>query len=130
MKGISPVVAIVLLIAVAVIASVGVWYWVGTYVSKPVLEPVSTAILITDCNTTHVLVRNVGGVPVNLDADIYNTTDKVGVLNLSGSPLNATQVNYIPIVNASNSSQIITVPVGTYRIIDPAYPDYLIYDCN
>lgn len=36
MKGISPVVAVVLLIAIATISAVALWYWVGPMTARPV----------------------------------------------------------------------------------------------
>ena len=63
-KGISPIVAVVLLIAIAVIAAVGLYFWVGGLATK---QPTpSTPIVIgaqrVSCNTTDnnltVLIQN------------------------------------------------------------------------
>ncbi len=53
-KGVSPVVAIVLLIAIAVISAVAVWTWVGPLTAKPALG--STTFYnfqISRCNPTY-----------------------------------------------------------------------------
>jgi flagellin-like protein len=123
MKGVSPVVATVLLIAIAVIAAVGVWYWSANYLNKPVDEPVSRTLLVQSCNLTHALVRNIGGAPAEVDADLFNSDGSlVGRLNISGTTLNSTAIMYVPIVNASNSSQIIALAKGMHKVIDSEYP--------
>ncbi len=68
MRGISPIVAVVLLIAISVIASVGVWYWVGTLTEKKA-TPNAPAVLqaqhigvetVENIELSKVLVQNIG----------------------------------------------------------------------
>lgn len=123
MKGISPVVSTVILIAIAVVASLSMWYWFDNYNNKPVTLPMSGAIQITSCNGSHAFVRAVGGVPSQFDADIRDANgDLEGVLNISGTPLNASSILLVPIVSPVDSSQIITLADGLYTIIDSDYP--------
>lgn len=86
-KGISPVIAVVLLIAIAVIAAVGVWYWVGGLATKPAgLDQAQQAFTIENCDleTDELLVRNTGGVMLNVDASVYNeANEEIGTLNLT-----------------------------------------------
>ena len=66
-KGISPVVAVVLLIAIAVIASVAVWFWVSPLTAKPATASTTQKTLsIESCDATNnrVFVRNSGGLTV------------------------------------------------------------------
>jgi flagellin-like protein len=77
-KGISPIVAVVLLIAIAVISAVGLYFWVGGLATKqptPNTPIVITAIkakapLFPGWNETQVtglLVQNLGTEPLHLD---------------------------------------------------------------
>ena len=50
MKGVSPVVATVLLIAIAVIAAVGVWFFVQNMTSKQSSAPTMTAFQVESCS--------------------------------------------------------------------------------
>ena len=61
-KGVSPVVAIVLLIAIAVISAVGVWVFVGPLTSKPPLPGgVSYEISVEGCVVPNLLdIKNTG----------------------------------------------------------------------
>ncbi len=71
-KGISPIIAVVLLIAIAVIAAVGVYFWVGGIATKqPTPNPpiVINAIVagiykVGDTETTEILVQNLGSRPL------------------------------------------------------------------
>lgn len=76
-KGISPIVAVVLLIAIAVISAVGLYYWVGGLATKqptPNTPNVITAIKTTapvcpDANNTQVagaLIQNLGTTSITL----------------------------------------------------------------
>ncbi|MFW5902626.1 MAG: archaellin/type IV pilin N-terminal domain-containing protein [archaeon] len=62
-KGISPVIAVVLLIAISVIAAVGVWYWVAGLADKPAgADYTQTAFSVQECSIDNgeVLARNTG----------------------------------------------------------------------
>ena len=132
-KGISPVVAVVLLIAIAVIAAVGVWYWVGSYTSKPAVVSSQRAMSITECTITDengvlVLVRNTGGMTLSEEAGVFNSSGLLaGYLDLSGENNKTSgQVGYVPILNISSGDVFNTsnFSAGMYRIIDPNYPEY------
>ncbi len=88
-KGVSPVIAVVLLVAIAVIAAVGVWYWVGGLASKPAgVDTVQQSFTVEDCllgvEEINVRVRNTGGVTIDIEeVPVYDGTQEVGTLNLS-----------------------------------------------
>jgi flagellin-like protein len=75
-KGISPVVAVVLLIAIAVIAAVAVWYWVSPMTGKPATaDTTQKSVSITRCFSTgqYLEIRNTGGmtIPTSTNFAIY-----------------------------------------------------------
>jgi len=81
MKGVSPVVATVLIIAIAVIASVTVYYWVTPYTQKPQLpDETYHGIRVEACNGTHIEVRNIGFPTI--------VNQNFSILNSSGSATN------------------------------------------
>ncbi|MFC2175093.1 archaellin/type IV pilin N-terminal domain-containing protein [archaeon] len=96
-KGISPIVAVVLLIAIAVIAAVGLYFWVGGLATK---QPTpTTPIVITaqrvSCNTTDAgnltaLVQNLDPsttlyVSLYVTADDGTTVENGTVVNIAPS---------------------------------------------
>ena len=108
-KGISPIVAVVLLIAIAVIAAVGLYFWVTTFTSSPssgakpyvigavctgagkntngtlfITNPQDTAITLSASNTLHVTTSS--------GADYSTTSGTIpanGNLQISASTLGA-----------------------------------------
>ena len=72
-KGVSPVVATVVLIMMAVLAAAAVWYWTASYTAKPptpdttqkgyVVVDVYRNTSNTGCNAVD--VKNTGGLPLN-----------------------------------------------------------------
>jgi flagellin-like protein len=89
-KGVSPVVAIVLLIAIAVIAAVAVWYWVSPMTSKPATaETTQKTVTVEECyaDANSIFLRNSGGYTLSGQAfDIFvastgvdSTSDITGV---------------------------------------------------
>jgi hypothetical protein len=89
------------------------------YTVKPPVSSPQVAISITDCNCSHVLVRNTGALEVTKDADLYSSAGaKVGVIKFSSNQLSAGEVDYVLIQN--------TTPVtnGVYSLIDNDYPEY------
>ena len=70
-KGVSPVVAVVLLIAIAVISAVAVWYWVAPLTARPSTGgDISKSISVTKCFApsgvnSSLSVRNTGGVSLS-----------------------------------------------------------------
>ena len=81
-KGVSPVVAAVLLIAIAVIAAVAVWYWVSPLTAKPpTADTTQKSISVEECywaagvGNTYLDIRNTGGVAVTATFTVYNSAD-------------------------------------------------------
>ncbi len=71
-KGISPIVAVVLLIAIAVIAAVGLYFWVGSLTNKPA-TPTQPGMLTAQAicgdnqsSTTTFLLTNIGTSTVDI----------------------------------------------------------------
>ncbi len=73
MKGISPIVAVVLLIAIAVVASVGLYFWVGGLSTKQSTVDSPNAISVNPIGDSKILVANLGS--VDLVASELNVTD-------------------------------------------------------
>ena len=136
MKGISPVIATTLLIAIAVVGGVTAWYWVASYTAKPPLSEVTYRAFIVShvytnstnngCNALD--IQNVGVDPLNnIVFEIREPTSgkQVG--------FNGTDSNVSAYVNVSvelaarntykynismlgNASDVISVPRGTYLL--------------
>ncbi|GEM_PF-1125520 len=140
-KGISPVVAVVLLIAIAVIAAIGVWYWVGAFTGKPPTGgQQQVSLTFESCNGTHVIVRNTGGIAATATASIYNSTPSfVGLLNFTAFPLNPGNVTAVPFCNGSSATTMVgacpltttgvIIPSGgkfsgTFTVVDNNYPTF------
>ena len=74
-KGVSPVVAIVMLIAISVISAVAVWYWINPMTGKPATaETTQKTITVEECYSQSgtLRVRNSGGYTlVNQTFEIY-----------------------------------------------------------
>ncbi len=124
MKGISPIVAMVLLIALAVIAAMGVFFWTGAYTSKPAVQSYSAYFSAEGCDISSVTLRNTG----------TTIADQLGVPFYSN---NGTQVGYIDIKNftagsAVNFPIIVSNPnisSGTYYILGNNVPQ-TIFSCT
>jgi len=78
-KGVSPVVAIVLLIAIAVISAVAVWTWVGPLTSKPPMGSTtqySLTVLRCYAGTAVIEVKNTGGTRISgVNFTLINKSD-------------------------------------------------------
>jgi len=78
-KGVSPVVAIVLLIAIAVISAVAVWTWVGPLTSKPPMGSTtqySLTVLRCYAGTPVIEVKNTGGTRISgVNFTLINKSD-------------------------------------------------------
>lgn len=124
-KGVSPVIAVVLLIAITVIAAMGLWYWSTAFTAKPnVGQQYQISLSYTRCNGTHVLVRNNGGVTATRDANIFNSSgQQAGYLNFSGNSLASGAVGFIQICNATGPCLPLTgAPLsGVFNVLDPDY---------
>ncbi len=121
-RGISPVVATVLLIAIAVTAGMGVWYWMGSFTASPHIDYDLISVTISDCNGTHVLARNVKAEIADEAADIYNYSNNavVGYIDFASYPLTIGNSTYVPIVNSSGPLPF----SGTFYVFDDDYEDY------
>ncbi len=137
-KGVSPVVATVLLIAIAVISAVAAWYWVSAYTAKPPLPETSqrgymvTGVYdnasVTGCNGVD--IKNVGGISIsNLVFEIKdyvsgrpagpNGTDPTvpnqAYVNIT-SEITAGSTAFFNISVLGNASNKTSVPFGTYLL--------------
>ena len=126
-KGISPVVAVVLLIAIAVIAAVGVWYWVGSYTGAPsAINTNLKTIAVQDCNGTAVFIQNIGTESLNGTAKFYDSTGKpMGTLNFSALTANgvaAGSAAWVPLYQTSGSAYTTAISSNMqYTILQNGY---------
>jgi flagellin-like protein len=128
-KGIAPVVAVVVMIAIAVIAAMGVWYWVGSYTGKPATGgQQQIAFSSPDCNRTHIKIRNTGGVDLTEDAFIYDSNDgsPAGSINFSLTNVDAGKTAWVGLYDTSGAAYtgVSLIPVSVYDVFDADYPDY------
>lgn len=86
MKGVSPIVGAVLLIAITVIAGVGTWYWVSSYTGKPIAIPYSAVLSAENCDLTYVILRNTGSsILDHNNVPFYDSNNvQVGYVNIVG----------------------------------------------
>jgi len=98
-KGISPVIAVVLLIAISMVASIAVWYWMADVGAKPEgIEREEMEVRVEDCDSEYdqIKLRNTGGVPVTDDLDIRHQVEgNIGTLELRKQRLDSQEVRYI-----------------------------------
>ncbi len=134
-KGISPVVAVVLLIAIAVIAAVAVWFWVSPLTAKPATAGTAQkTISVVSCtisgNNANLKINNPGGLTVTeaelASADIY----EAGAATATVTDLSS--VNLSTISSISPGSQLVVtlnnsaagLQTGTqYELRITGYPD-------
>jgi flagellin-like protein len=122
-KGVSPVVATVLLIAIAVISSVAVWYWVAPLTSQ---QPTQTSLVYSFISSDvfknaskdgcgNLTLTNTGGqtIPANIILEIryaINGTHSGRWLNISVPLPPGQSILYsisIPFSNVTNQSSIV-----------------------
>ncbi len=122
-KGVSPVVAVVLLIAIAVIAAVGVWYWIGAYTSKPNVQTSQKSFTVSGCSTDYskVLVYNNGGETLSGNVTLYYANGTSTGLHLTLSSLGVGDSAYVGVYNASGASKTLTSGT-TYQVVSDEYP--------
>jgi len=138
-KGVSPVVATVLLIMMAVMGAVAVWYWASSYtITKPstsdttqkgyVVVDVYRNASNTGCNALD--VKNTGGLPLNnivFEIRDYASGKVIGINGTDPNPVNQTFVNIsFEIASgltmmenlsfAGNVTNRTSVPFGTYLL--------------
>ncbi len=68
MRGISPIVAVVLLIGITVIAGVGIYFWLETYTSKPATPSMPGMFIVNPIGQGKILIANLGNEPLNVSA--------------------------------------------------------------
>jgi flagellin-like protein len=127
-KGVSPVVATVLLIAIAVISAVAVWYWVSPLTS-PSATPSTTSYgfvvtgvykNVTTGNCTSVDIKNSGGttIPTNTLFEIFNITGtSTGkYVGLSSTSLTSGTTANFNITSSATANTTGNIPVGSYLL--------------
>ena len=123
-KGISPVVAVVLLIAIAVIASVGVWYWIGEFTDKPSVAGADKSMVVTECSGTAVFVQNIGNDKLDGSAAFFNVNNvQIGALNFSamaGGGIDVEDADWVDLYNMS-AEAITTEISGEYFILEGGF---------
>jgi len=121
-KGVSPVVAIVLLIAIAVISAVAVWTWVGPLTSKPPMGSTTQyALQVIKCypSTSTIDIKNTGGTKISAQA--FSLISKV-----DGAVLNPTVTSQTLAPGEVNSSVLITPALSSgvqYALRATNFPD-------
>ncbi len=135
-KGVSPVVATVLLIAIAVISAVAVWYWVAPLTGKQAMPETSQKGYVvadtypnassTGCNGVD--LRNTGGLTIsNVVFEIRDyITGKPAGMNGTNPAISAYinmtydltvgNTNFYNISQLNNASNRTSVPFGTYIV--------------
>lgn len=144
-KGVSPVVATVVLIMMATLGAVAVWYWVYPLTGNPATPNTTQKgyIVVNDylnssnsgCNA--LAIKNTGGLSLsNIVFEIrdYATGKLVGINGTDPAPANQTFVNVsfeipsgqtstVNISFAGNSSNQVSIALGTYLLrVSPRTP--------
>ena len=121
MKGLSPVIGVVLLIAISVIAAVGVWYWVGSYtqVSSYVgVDYSNPYVVVSNFNGTAAFLRNLGRASANEAVMVYNSSGVlVGWFGLNESSLEPNAGGVYDLHLLVND-----LYAGTYIVLGNGYP--------
>ena len=122
-KGVSPVVAIVLLIAIAVISAVAVWTWVGPLTSKPPMGSTTQySLQIIRCypgTPGAIDIKNTGGV-------IVPSTVFALISMSDGSTLSATGATLGVAPGLTNSSVAVSPSLtsgSSYLLRATGFPD-------
>ena len=123
-KGISPVVAVVLLIAIAVIASVGVWYWIGEFTDKPSVAGADKSLVVIECSGTAVFIQNIGNDKLDGSAAFFDGNNlQIGVLNFSamaGGGIDVDDASWVDLYNMSGDAMSTEI-TGEYFILESGY---------
>ena len=136
-KGVSPVVATVLLIAIAVISAVAVWYWVAPLTGKQAMPETSqkgyivseTYFNVTNNTCNGIDLRNTGGLTIAsgtiFEIRDYTTGKQVGIngtnptipayINMTYD-LTPGNTNFYNISQFGIASNRTGVPLGTYVV--------------
>lgn len=128
-KGVSPVVAIVLLIAIAVIAAVAVWFWVSPLTGRPATASTTQkTISIEKCwvsgTTVSLLARNSGGITIAAadSFDIYDQASGVAVTVPTPCAITGTAINSGAAAIVSDATCTLTTG-KSYFLRSTGYPD-------
>jgi len=124
-KGVSPVVAIVLLIAIAVISAVAVWSWVSPLTSKPPMGSTTQyAISVLNCyaSTNTIDIKNSGGVKIS--AQSWSLTDSATGSTLNATALNGAQTLLPGEVNSSVGVYYDVTSGSSYSLRATNFPDF------
>ncbi len=121
-KGISPIVAVVLLIAIAVIAAVGLYFWVGGLATK---QPTPNTPIVIGAQkvtcTTQPGNANVTLLVQNLDASSH-LTSRLGIIGDNGTCWNSTTVNIGPA-----NQESVTFDCDTPNVATTSGITYVVY---
>ncbi len=121
MKGLSPVVGVVLLIAISVIAAIGVWYWVGDYTQKDSVVSVdydNPYIVVSDFNGTAAFLRNLGRAAAEKSVMVYNSSGVlVGWFGLNESSLEPNDAGFYDL-----HLLVDELSAGQYLVLGNGYP--------
>ena len=94
--GASNLISIVLLIAIVLLASAALWFWAIPMLGKSTTQQ-SFVIRVSDCNSSHAYVTNLGGADIPLSkltaVPVYSedTHAQVASLNVSNMPAGYTE---------------------------------------
>ncbi len=125
-KGISPIVAIVLLIAIAVIAAVGIYFWVEGLATKQPTPEKPVAIVANPVGNGKVLIANLGQRSINTST--LRTSDPNLKISCESNIIKPDEQVLCTIIGTPSSSTIAiwgngtgstTVPINNQRVDNP-----------
>ncbi len=129
-KGISPVIATVLLIAISIISAIGVWYWAAQLVDKPTgVETEGQVFTVTNCeihlgnpeNAT-LTVRNTGGLMItDSSVSVYENGDHATDINFTKAPDGVLEPDEVALIDVEHVGEGFEEEVE-YTVIDPGSP--------
>jgi flagellin-like protein len=133
MRGISPVVAVVLLIAIAVIASVAVWFWVAPLTRQGEVDTVNRMLYVETCFGDALEIRSAVSITVeNITYDIKMDPNAAPTgTQVILDRLDSYETRTFDIVNASNTSQTVDIRgmgTGKFTMYGQKMPP-IIFNC-
>ena len=131
LRGVTPIVATVMLIAMTVITAMALWYYVTEIASKEIEVPNSETtrelrISSCDADELYAIVRNTGASDLNVNADIFNASGvRAGILNFTQRTSSTGSVGLtVGEVDRINITKTVDVFYpGTYRVFDENYTE-------
>ena len=118
-KAVSPVIAVLLMVAIAVVAALITYSWVTGFVTTTTVKA-GRAIQVQACNGTYVWVQNVGQSTVNVTAVFVEGSLTNSTVNVQLSP---GQIEEIKIGTAVSSGETIRVVCA-----DGTFTEYTYYE--